>query len=141
MLGDFSGSINYTGDIESDIQFFLDSYANVSTILELPKCPFINEIRNYCFTRSFPNPRITTPLSADFPQVDSASGVNYNNNVSLALILTYTVLPSYARKPPASYVDAPSSETQKYQILRLGLSLVHAQDCFGGKINGVFYGV
>ena len=122
----------------SDIQFFLDGHPKVDRFLDLPSCPFLDEMWNYCFLRSFPNPQVLPPLSADFPQVDSAVGVNYND-IFLALILTYTVLPSYERRPPAAYEDAASLEVKKSQILGLSIALGHAQECFGGKINGVFY--
>ena len=138
LFGDFWGSINYTDEIESEIQFFLDSHTNVDNFLELPACPFLDEMWNYCFLRSSPNPQISTPFSADFPQVDSAAGVNYNG-IFLALILTHKVLPSYERRPPAAYEDVHSLEIKKSQILGLGIALVRAQECFGGEINGVFY--
>ena len=136
----FWNSISYTGEIESEIQFFLEGRTIVGNILELPACHFLNEMRNYCFLRSLPNPQVSTPYSVDFPQVDLAQGVNYND-IFLALAVTFMVRPSFERLPPADYEDVPSLEIKKSQLLGLGIALKHAQDSFGGEINGVFFRV
>ena len=93
---------------------------------------------DYCFLRSLAIPVISTPYSVDFPQVEPAEGLNYNN-IFLALAITFMVLPSYERRPPADYENLPSLETRKSHILSLGIALTHAQECFGGMIDGVCY--
>ena len=138
LFDDFWNSVVYTDIIESDIQFFLDSHRKVESLLDLPACPFLNEIWAYCFLGSFSHPRISPPFSVDFPRVETAEGFNYND-IFLALAITFMVLPSYEYRPPADYESLPSLETKKSHILSLGLALTHAQDCFGGMIDGIFY--
>lgn len=92
----------------------------------------------YCFLRSFTRPQIATHFSAELPKVESDEAANYNN-ILLALSIAFMVLPSYERRPPGEYENTPSLEIKKSQILGMGVSLTHGRECFGGKINGVFY--
>ena len=101
LFGDFRNSISYTDEIENEIQYFLDGRRNVDNLLELPDCGFLNEMRGYCFLRSFSTPVISTPYSVGFPQVEPSDGWNYNN-IFLASAIAFTVLPSYERRPPIS---------------------------------------
>ena len=53
LFDDFWNSVVYTDIIESDIQFFLDSHRKVESLLDLPACPFLNEMWAYCFLGGF----------------------------------------------------------------------------------------
>ena len=99
LFGGFRNAISYTDEIEIEIQYFLDGHRHVDNLLGLPSFPFLNEMWDYCFLRSFAIPEISTPFSVDFPKIESAEEVNYNN-IFLAVPITFTALHSFERRPP-----------------------------------------
>ena len=129
----FLDSLANTGELECDIQVFIDENKTCQSLADLPDCPLTIFLRGYTTPINFAHPKITLPLSS---RGGILTEISYDK-LFLGLAVTFQMLPAFDRSsPPLSAVDVPSSVQKKEQLLHLAASLANAQEGFWGVVNG-----
>ena len=138
---DVCESIDFTSELELDIQIFLDENPSGVSIDQLPKVPFSKAIQIYCSSRNFRHPTIMIPLRNEILSIEGQGKVTLNN-LFRALAVTFYILPAFELRKYNNINEIPTLEEKKEQILRLGVALVHSQERCRGKVNDrIFKGV
>ena len=133
LCGNFLDSLANTGELENDIQVFIDSHKACQSLADLPDCPLTYFLRGYTTPVNFRHPKITLPIST---KGGVLTEISYNK-LLLGLAVTFLILPAFDRStPPQSAAEVPSFDQKKEQLLRLATSLAHAQESFWGVVNG-----